>query len=276
MVNRPGRGPASATVAVSLAIIAFFTLRPAVSPTGLPALCIICGPLGGVDFVLNTVLFVPLGAGLFWLTGRWKTCAIIGAATTLVIETLQWRVIPGRDASLGDLLANTIGTMLGAWLAVEGIGWLNATRSGSRRLAGVSGLVVSAVVVGSSWLVQPVQVRYPQWVQWKPVRRNMEPFQGQLSSVEFNGATLRPAQILRAREQRITRTVSVRAGIGSIHRRAGHGPSFALRTSSRKALRCCSGKRGGVSLTHGCLKPQAAPVPRRTGGRISRVRWWRR
>lgn len=200
-------------VLTAAAIIAFLTLKPAPPSTAIPASCIICGELGGLDFVLNVGLFVPLGIGLGWLTRRRAVTVAIGIATTLAIESLQWRVVTGRDASLGDLLANTIGTMIGAWLAVEGIRWLNSTRAEARRFVRVAGLVASAIVVGSSMLVQPVQVRLPQWVQWKPERRNMDVFPGQLSSVELNGAALRPAELLFARDTRNTRTLSVHAEV---------------------------------------------------------------
>ena len=214
MVTQPGRRAAAILSVAAFALISVMTLGSVTTSIETPMFCVFCGALGGVDFVLNLALFMPLGLGLRWLIGRWRTATIIGALTTLVIETLQWRVISGRDASLGDLLANTIGTMIGAWLAVDGIRWLNASRAEARRFAGVSGLVVSAVVVGSSWLVQPVQVRFPQRVQWKPVRRNMDPFQGELTSVQFNGATLRPAEFLGPRETRNTRTVTVLAEVG--------------------------------------------------------------
>jgi hypothetical protein len=133
------------------------------------------------------------------------------------VETLQWRLIRGRDASLGDLVANTLGTLVGIWIAVEGPRWVSASPLVARRLAGACGLLVCGTLAASSWLLRPVQVRFPQYVQWKPVRRNNDSFQGQLSSVQFNGVTLRPAEILSAPEARKTRTVSVRAEVaGSI------------------------------------------------------------
>jgi len=213
MVTRPGRAAAASVVTASLALIGFMTLRPAEAPAGLPTFCIFCGPLGGVDFTLNTALFVPLGLGLRWLLGRWTTSVIIGAATTLVIEALQWRFIPGRDASLGDLLANTLGTMLGAWLAVAGLRWVNATSSEARRFAGAFGIAVTLVVTASAWMLQPIQTRYPQWVQWKPERRNLDTFQGRLMEVELNEIPLRPTQILQPYRSidPVTRSVMVRA-----------------------------------------------------------------
>ena len=204
-------------MAVSLAIIAFFTLRPAESPIGLPAYCIICGPLGGVDFVLNIVLFVPLGAGLFWLTGRWGTSTIIGAATTLIIEALQWRVITGRDASVGDLLANTAGTLLGTWLAVATIRWVNANQVAARHLAEATGVLIASVIAASAWLLQPVAPQYPTFVQWTPIRPNMDPFRGRLVGVDVNGREIHRLEVLPPQKivDSVTRSVSVRAVIAA-------------------------------------------------------------
>jgi VanZ like protein len=197
MVTQPGHRSAAAIVVASLALIAFMTLRPAPVFTTLPAGCIFCGPLGGVDFALNLVLFVPLGLGLRWAIGDWRTSTLVGAITTGVVEFLQWRFIPGRDASAGDLLSNTLGTMLGAWLAIEVIRWLNATPSLARRLAAVFAFVAVTVVAASAWLLQPIPTKYPQWSQWKPPRPNLDLFQGRLFSVDVNGTAIHPTEILR-------------------------------------------------------------------------------
>jgi hypothetical protein len=155
MVRRPSHRVAAALTAAALAFIAFMTLRPVDSGVALPAWCIVCGPLGGVDFSLNTVLFVPFGLGLMWMTGQWRRSALIGAITTLCIESFQWRLIPGRDASLGDILANSMGTVIGAWLAVAGLCWLNASRMNARKLAAVASLLTIGAVYVSAWLLLP-------------------------------------------------------------------------------------------------------------------------
>ncbi len=217
MVTQPRRGPTAALVAASLGLVLFMTLRPVQTLVVTPTFCIFCGTLGGVDFALNVVLFVPLGIGLRWVLGQWKAAAITGAVTTLVIETLQWRLIPGRDASLGDLVANTLGTMLGTWIAMEGLRWLNATSAAARRYAAAFGIIAAVVVGGSAWLLQPVRLRYPQWVQWTPPRPNMDRFQGRLLAVELNDRLIHPTEILPANQamDSLTRGVSVRARIGA-------------------------------------------------------------
>jgi hypothetical protein len=218
MVSKPRRGPATVLVAVSLALVGLMTLGPTEAVVDTPVLCIICGSLGGVDFILNVILFVPLGLSLQWTTGRWRTSAIVGMTTTLVIEGLQWRIITGRDASLGDLLANTLGTLLGVWIATAVFRWLNATGVSARRYAEAWGSAAVVVIIVSVWLLQPVVPRNPQWVQWTPVRLNTEPFKGHLISVELKTRTIYRVESVQASEafDTLARSLSVRANIRSL------------------------------------------------------------
>jgi hypothetical protein len=190
MVTQPSRPLAIVLTIASFALIGFFTLRAEETSTVLPTYCVICGTLGGVDFVLNTFLFVPLGLSACWLSGKWSPAIVIGVATTIFVETVQWRFIPGRHASLGDLIANTLGTILGAWLATDGVRWLNATGDTARRLAAVFGLMVSGIIVGSALVLLPTEPRWAQYVQWTPLRPNTDPFPGELLSAELNGRPL--------------------------------------------------------------------------------------
>ncbi|HEU4699653.1 MAG TPA: VanZ family protein [Gemmatimonadales bacterium] len=112
-----------ALVVLCLLAIAAATLTPepelagAVSST--PPWCLLCGDTGLVDALLNVVLFVPYGIALRAAGQSWRRIAIAVALTTLSIELLQMKVIAGRDASLGDLLTNFAGGLLGAWLAAQ-------------------------------------------------------------------------------------------------------------------------------------------------------------
>jgi hypothetical protein len=146
-------------------------------------------------FALNTVLFVPLGLGLRWLLGNWRAPVHIGATITLVVETLQWRTVPGRHASLGDLLANTLGTLIGAWLAIESLRWLNATHVAARRLAGNFGLLAVFVVMGSASLLRPALTRQGSTSNG-PRHVPTDLFQGRVSAVDLNGIPVGSFEIL--------------------------------------------------------------------------------
>ena len=75
-----------------------------------------CGDYGGVDFMLNVALFLPLGVGLALQRLQATRAWLMILAATVVIESLQFAIIPGRDASLGDVIANATGGAIGLWL----------------------------------------------------------------------------------------------------------------------------------------------------------------
>lgn len=78
-----------------------------------------------VQFSANVILFMPLGAlgASMFPRSLWWTSAVIGLSASLVIEFVQAVCLPGRTADAGDLLANTLGAVLGAttMLAVPSI-----------------------------------------------------------------------------------------------------------------------------------------------------------
>ncbi|WP_127792803.1 VanZ family protein [Agromyces sp. LHK192] len=84
-----------------------------------------------VEFTANIVLFVPLGLLLSlagWHLPFWAI-VLIGLVSTCVIEAVQL-AIPGRYSTLSDVVANTLGTALGA-LAARWIGAVRERRSAS-------------------------------------------------------------------------------------------------------------------------------------------------
>jgi hypothetical protein len=204
--------PAALAVA-ALAFIGLMTLLPSGNYEPTPAFCIICGSLGGVDFTLNVVLFVPLGLALRWLTGRWTTTVVVAALTTLAVETMQWRFIPGRDASLGDLIANTLGAMVGAWIAARGGTILHAPPAQARAVAAALGVATSFIITLSAILLRPIDPVGAQYVQWTPERPNMDLFRGNLVAVQLNGRWLRPREAFPSQwvYDSLTRAMAVRA-----------------------------------------------------------------
>jgi glycopeptide antibiotics resistance protein len=116
-------------IAVYLFAVAGITLDPAPGdPAGnlllrelLRAVSDVPG-LGWVDydvaeFSANVLLFVPMGVLFLLLLGAWRWWLVvaIGVAATLVIEFVQL-FLPERVSDPRDLLANTLGTVLGVAL----------------------------------------------------------------------------------------------------------------------------------------------------------------
>lgn len=68
-----------------------------------------------LEFLANIALFVPLGALLAWGWPRlrWSIISLMGFATTVTIECVQWG-IPSRFPAISDIVSNTLGTMIGA------------------------------------------------------------------------------------------------------------------------------------------------------------------
>jgi acetyltransferase-like isoleucine patch superfamily enzyme/VanZ family protein len=69
-----------------------------------------------VEGAANVLLFVPLGliVALLLPTRRWWLAAIAGGLTSAAIETVQYLALSQRTASLGDIVNNTLGAVLGA------------------------------------------------------------------------------------------------------------------------------------------------------------------
>jgi hypothetical protein len=195
-ISRPSATTVLAIVA-ALVLVGVPTLTP--TPRAAPSseLCIICGSLGGVDFVLNVVLFTPLGAAIWSARRRLRDAVIAGLLVSVVIELLQLRIITGRDATLGDILANTLGSCAGAAIALGFVRWRDVSGRAAQRGAAVAGIAAAMVLAISAQLLQPIRTRYPQWVQWSPVKRGEEPFRGRLETAEANGRTIHGREVLR-------------------------------------------------------------------------------
>ena len=206
-----------AMVVAALALIGLATLTPSSAYEATPTFCIFCGTLGGVDFALNVVLFVPLGLALRRFTGRWATATAVGVLTTVLVEALQWRFIPGRDASPGDVIANTLGAMLGAWVTGLGGKVLHASAARTRAVAAALGVATSFLVALSAALLRPIDPIGAQYVQWTPERPNMDVFRGNVVAVQLNGRLLRPGEAFPSQwtYDSLTRAMALRAVVRS-------------------------------------------------------------
>lgn len=175
-------------VAYILALLAATLWPQPVREAGPLVRCIICGPRGLADAVLNIVMTVPIG---LLLGGRIRLLPVlaIGFATSAAIESAQL-FIPGRDPSAGDLLFNTLGAGLGVLLLRA---W-PYIRSEEPRRRDVLAVAWTTLVLGvlflTGWLQQPVLPPAPYTVAWAPDLPDLATFNG-----EVRGAALGPHQI---------------------------------------------------------------------------------
>src|SRR5205085_6913832 len=118
---------------LSIAGICFFTLRPGgYTFTRSWSFYLTAGDAALAELIQNLILFIPLGIGLalaFPLSRRERgsggedrraplAAVLLGALLSFGIEFAQ-QYIPGRDPSVGDIVANTISTALGVLLVVS-------------------------------------------------------------------------------------------------------------------------------------------------------------
>ncbi len=84
-----------------------------------------------VESSANVVFFVPLGLLVVLLAGArwWWAGAAAGLVVSCVIETGQALFLPARYATIDDVVANTLGAVLGALLGVVALGWAARNRA---------------------------------------------------------------------------------------------------------------------------------------------------
>ncbi len=157
-----------------------------------PLLCLICGGQGGADVAGNLLLFIPFAAGLRLAGWTWPRCVAAAAAVSFTVELLQLLVVPGRDASLSDLLTNTASGAMGAALggALPGL----ASATGAR-----AGRLLAAVLVGafgllalSAWLLGSDMPEGHLLSRWAHEAPGTDVFGGRVLAVQLNGRAMPP------------------------------------------------------------------------------------
>lgn len=83
-----------------------------------------------VEFFLNVLLFVPLTmlGTLLWPRVNPLQWVFLGVAATVTIEFVQYAALPDRSATLSDLVANTLGAVIGVDLGLR-LRWLCGRRT---------------------------------------------------------------------------------------------------------------------------------------------------
>lgn len=189
------RGGPAALLILAFGAILWLTLKPipaqAEATELTPWICLVCGTQGSADVLLNIALFVPLGAALACLGMGRVGALLVGAALSVAIELSQATLIAGRDPALGDVLANSLGSLVGASLAMLGPRLWRPSVSGARRLALAAGLAWLAMLMATAWLVLPAPAPDPPVVLVAPDRPLVEAFAGRVLGVTVDSQPLR-------------------------------------------------------------------------------------
>jgi len=148
-VPRPGRRAGRILLGAGLVVALGATTIPVPTPGagGPGSLQLAPAP---PDVVRNVLLFAPLGVAWAWLGGRRRTGLAGGALLSLGIEAAQW-VIPGRETSPWDVVANAAGVGVGMGFVRHGHTLLipPAGPAGRRLHRAVTAGVVASIAGGA-------------------------------------------------------------------------------------------------------------------------------
>ena len=164
----------------SLAVILFATLLPASGQPVASHLCLVCGTLGGVDSILNVLLFIPLGVGVALCGVPARRAILMISLLSVSIETAQLLVIPGRDASIGDVLTNTLGGALGFAASRYARIWLRPSPLNATRFIVGWGAIWLAIQTISSFAIAPSIPESQYFGQLAPSLGNFAVFHGRV------------------------------------------------------------------------------------------------
>jgi VanZ family protein len=119
-----------------------------------PVTCLVCGGQGVQDVIQNIIMLLPLGLALGLAGVRPRTVALGAFGLAVLVESLQYAIVTGRDASLSDVVTNTTGAALGAMLAPHLPTLLRPGRRAAAKLGiGMTVLWAAAWLFGA-WAMQ--------------------------------------------------------------------------------------------------------------------------
>ena len=228
---------------LGLFFIAAATLLPlpqqTVASAATPLWCLVCGDYGRVDVVHNIFLFIPLALGLRVLGLRTTTVWVGGTAISLIVESLQLAVIPGRDASLSDLLTNSLGSWIGAATGTALASLLSPTRKQAIRLAAGGAALWLGLLIGTGLLLRPWIPQEPLRGEWERRVHGRPGFDGKVIQAALGGTSVpsgwapRNAELTR---KRWAGDIHLELGLRSGENATRWAPVFELRGTHGSVL----------------------------------------
>jgi hypothetical protein len=188
------RAPVVVAVIAALPILAATLTTSRAAETASLFDCFVCGERGAADAVANLILFVPLGAALAGLDRRVRVALAAGALLSLFVEAVQI-VLPGRDASLGDVVFNALGAALGAGLVGAARQTLTLSVPAAAAASLAAAAAVPAVLVTGAWLLAPELPRGVYFGQWTPNLGHLAWYRGRVLAADLGGVPLPPRRL---------------------------------------------------------------------------------
>ena len=136
---------------VAIAVATMFSTGGPIRPF---SYCLTCNFRWLADWVANVALFLPLGCAMNWKRRHFVRTALRVAGFSMVVEMVQ-TTIPGRDPSLGDVIANSLGGALGAFIGSRPSAWLTPDPRLADRLLALTIILVAVIVGETEWLLAP-------------------------------------------------------------------------------------------------------------------------
>jgi hypothetical protein len=204
-----------------LVAIAGATLTPSDAPhgeiLGTSLFCLVCGDQGIADVAANLLLFLPFATGLRLAGWSWLRTVAAAALVSFSVEALQFLVVTGREASLSDLLTNTLSGAIGAALGGVLPGLAAPTPARAARLL-ASALVAPLALLGVwAWLLGsdiPPGELLSHWAHESP---EIDTFDGRVRAVRFNGRTMPanepPPDSARLRQEVVAGRIALEADV---------------------------------------------------------------
>ena len=181
---------------VAIVSVLLLTLTPITGPAEtVSTLCILCGSYGTADFILNVMMFVPLGYLTARITNSETRALIVLVSLTVAIELAQI-LIPGRYPTLGDVVANVVGGSLG--IRASHLRAIRSTRlpdGGKRTAARAAPFALAAALVLTVVLLKPALPDTTYYGQWTADLGQFAQYDGQVHSVRVGTVDL-PGQRL--------------------------------------------------------------------------------
>ena len=170
-----------AFLTLSVLAICIATVRPAgdALPDGW-SFQLASGDEAIAEAIQNLLLFIPFGIALALLQpASWRKLLVLGFAVSFTVEFLQqW--IPGRDPSLGDLVANSLSTVLGGALVWAAPRALHPPEQRAPWLSLGAAGVAAAVWLATGWLFQPSFPQATYYDRWTPDIPKWPNYEGQI------------------------------------------------------------------------------------------------
>lgn len=157
--------------------------------------CLVCGARGVSDGIVNVILFAPLGIALA-LHGRvGRRAVLLGGMLSCGVEFAQI-FIPGRDPSLGDVVANTLGTAAGQAIFQVAGRWLLPPARVAARLSLLAAGLMLVVFSATARLLEPSLPAGALRAWYTPDLPDLEWYRGRVLRAKLGPIDVRPGRPL--------------------------------------------------------------------------------